>query len=166
MQTIYRPAKYADKDAIINLHVTSWQQHYRGMLEDDFLNVGVWNEKQYEWNERFADPKKNQHILVAERAGKLVGFACVFGNEHPEFGSYLDNLHVSVQRQGVGIALLNLILNWTTTKQNQPKLYLWVLEANKAAIVFYERAGGRLCETQTVEFHGGGPVRACRYVWN
>ncbi len=135
------------------------------MLADDFLNTDVWDEKQLEWDERFANPKKNQYIVVAEQAGELVGFACAFGNEHPEFGSYLDNLHVSVRRQGVGIMLLNLILNWTLIEHSQPKLYLWVLEANKAAIIFYERAGGQLYETKTVEHHGGGPVRACRYVW-
>lgn len=137
------------------------------MLTDEFLDWGVWDEKRAEWNERFGSPQQEMFCVVAENEmNDLVGFACTFGNEHEEFGSYLDNLHVSLQKNGIGSELLRITLEWTESKLKQPKLYLWVLEQNISARKFYEQVNGILHETKTVEHHGGGPVRACRYVWN
>ena len=107
----------------------------------------------------------NQVIFTAKENGILIGFVCAFGNHDETYGTYIDNLHVKTKGRGIGRQLMQHIFNWSIEKYQQPKVYLWVLEKNIAARAFYERVGGKCSEIKTVEHHGGGPVRACRYIW-
>ena len=62
----YRPATVTDADRIAALHARSWQETYRGIMPDEFLDNEVENERLAVWQERFAGQPPDRHLIVAE----------------------------------------------------------------------------------------------------
>jgi GNAT superfamily N-acetyltransferase len=163
----YRLAEPRDESAIAKLHAESWQKHYRGIFSDVYLDEQVVQERADLWAERFAQPIPNREILLAEKNGQLVGFACIEINEHPDFGTLLDNLHVSreAQGQGIGAQLMERTAQSAESKQAGLGYYLWVLEDNQQAREFYALMGATNHETIPHENPDGGTAMVCRYIW-
>lgn len=138
-----RRAVPADAEAIAALHASSWRLTYKGALSEEYLEQMALSDRQAVWSRRFASPKANQYVVVAERDAGLVGFACAFAGEHTEWGSYLDNLHInkSTQGQGVGAVLLANVAQWCEVQSPGRGLYLSVTQDNQAAQRFYSRLG-------------------------
>ena len=96
----------------------------------------------------------HQWVLVAERAGRPVGFAAVEGN-------WLEQLYVEPEAIGTGVGrpLLDAV------KAERPGgLSLYVFARNERARRFYEAAGFVL----TAEGDGSGNEEGepdCTYVW-
>ena len=163
-----RTATLSDAKAIAYLHAENWRLAYRGLLQDTYLDDEIHAERLASWEERFHQPAPNQYIVVAEENGVLCGFACAFANEDTQWGHYLDNLHVAADSKGqnLGGKLMADIAIWCSDHDASQGLYLWVLEANHAAIRFYQRMGGVAADTELWEPPGGGKVQTLRYVWS
>jgi GNAT superfamily N-acetyltransferase len=163
----YREATFNDWERIARLHTRSWQRHYRGILRDEFLDNELLADRLATWKERFQFPKDNQHVILAEEGDTLWGFACVFADHDPVWGSLLDNLHVLSESQGrgVGANLLKKAAQWSYTRNPDSGFYLWVYETNTLARKFYDKMGGINRETIRTENPGGGSANICRYVW-
>jgi ribosomal protein S18 acetylase RimI-like enzyme len=163
----FRNATITDADAIAGLHAQNWQLGYRGMLDDDYLDHQVYAERLATWQERLNDADPAQYVVVVEDEGRMVGFACAYGDADGEWGNYLDNLHVAPDCKGknIGAQLMSNVAAWC--EQNYPDrgLYLWVLEENRQAKRFYERLGGVKADQELWTPPGGGSVPTLRYVW-
>ena len=164
---LYREATSNDIDAIAHLHARSWQQHYRGILYDTYLDQEVEEDRQIIWQERLQHPQPTQHIIIATEGETVGGFACTYARHDPRWGALLDNLHVipSWQGRGVGRALMQMSARWVKQQDTSEGLHLWVYEANTAARAFYERMGGMQQEKTVVDNPGGGRAPVFRYVW-
>lgn len=162
-----RPALPSDAEAIAALHAASWRSAYRGALSDEYLAGNVVADRASLWSRRFGAPSTNQHVVVAEVAGRLAGFACAFASEHLEWGSLLDNIHVrsDLQGQGVGTRLLGSIAQWCMTQAPHASLYLWVLQNNHSAQRFYRQLGADIVGTDVWSPPGGGAVPRYRLAW-
>nr|WKN38420.1 GNAT family N-acetyltransferase [Tunicatimonas sp. TK19036] len=163
----YREATSKDAEAIAQLHAQSWQQHYRGIMSDTYLDHKVLNDRIEVWQERFRNPKATQHIIVATEDEKLCGFACTYTDDDPKWGTLLDNLHVLPPWQGrsIGKALICQSAKWAQQQDAETGFYLWVFEENTAARAFYERMGGINQEKVIVNNPDGGTAPVFRYVW-
>lgn len=163
-----RNAVGMDVAAIAKLHAESWRVAYRGMLQDDYLDRTIFPERLALWEERFATPAPNQHVIVAEADTTVTGFACIYGGEDPTWGSFLDNLHVTPEykRKGIGSALMQAVTQWCLETWPKCGMYLWVLESNTPAMRFYERLGGRLAGEGQWNPPDGGEYRKLRYAWD
>ena len=104
--------------------------------------------------------------MVAERVGKLVGFACAFFDEHREWGSMLDNVHVDLeaQRSGVGTVLLREIAR-RCVERDRRGLFLWVLKHNAGAFAFYAAHGARKVGEDLWRAPDGSKVPRWRMAW-
>lgn len=165
----YQPATNADLHPIAQLHAQSWQQHYRGILSDHYLDQVVQKDRLKIWAERFEKPSENQHIITAKDNDQLVGFTCLFGGQDPKYGTYLDNLHVhqSYQGKGVGRRLMQLAGQWAEQQYPNQGMHLLVFTANEAAIRFYEKIGGTKVAVQRYDL-GDGTERTgatAKYYW-
>lgn len=163
----YRTALITDFEAIATLHTQSWQQHYQGMLRDDYLRNEVAADRLATWTKRLQDPPENQWIILAEEKAQLCGFACVYLKEHERWGAYLDNLHVSKQWQGRGIGklLMQKVAARVLAEVPNSGMYLWVLAQNDGSIRFYEKIGGTNYEQVIDDLPGGGQGPILRFVW-
>lgn len=166
--TEFKPALPEDYTAIAALHAQSWKRHYRGIYSDIFLEQEVKNDRLAVWLERLETPPQNQRVIMAVQNGAVIGFSCIYINDHPVFGTLLDNLHVSGhhQQQGIGRMLLQACARLILEHGEQHNMYLWVYEQNVQAVQAYERLGGRRHETVLKQNADGGSAVSHRYVWD
>ena len=162
-----RLAMSADAQAIAALHTSSWRRTYKNALSDEYLQRTAPIEREAVWAQRFASRKENQQVLVAEGENGVVGFACAYGAEHVEWGSYLDNLHVdeSFQRQGIGRSLLVGIARWCDQQTPGRGLYLSVNQDNRRAQRFYRGLGAHNAKSGVWNAPDGSAVPTYWFVW-
>jgi ribosomal protein S18 acetylase RimI-like enzyme len=156
-----RDATPADAAAIAVCHVRTWQAAYAGVLPAAFLadldpapRERAWRE----WIEGGGD------ILVAERAGRLVGFASV-GPARDEPGSgelYAIYVEPEAWSSGAGRALMDAAVA-RLAERGYDEALLWVLEENPRARRFYERAGWSSDGGRQELTLGGANVTEVRY---
>jgi GNAT superfamily N-acetyltransferase len=163
-----RVATAADAPAVAALHAESWRTAYRGALRDDYLDGDILAERTAVWRERLGNPASNQHVVVAEAQGRLLGFACAYGADDERWGTQLDNIHVrrDAHGQGTGTCLVAAVAVWCRRAHPEAGLYLWVLEQNDPARRFYERLGATDQEGDVWLPPDGSTVRTRRYVWS
>ncbi len=163
----YRPAMPPDAEAVAFLHARSWRENYRGDFADAVLDGELPEERLRVWRERLVDPPGNQFVQIAVDGEDLVGFVCAYGAHDPQWGSFIDNLHVAdaSKRNGIGSSLMGHAGAWLGSLYSDVGVYLWVLEANSSARRFYERLGAQNAGVSIMETHGGSVVRSCRYTW-
>ena len=140
-----RPAEAKDAKGIAYVHVTAWQETYRGLMPDSVLDTLSVERRARQWKETLEDPSNLYHpTLVAEFERKIIGFAN-FGQERegdPEYTGELFAIYILnvYQRQGIGRKLVQkaaqslLALQWMS-------MLVWVLSDNPYQ-KFYERLGG------------------------
>src|SRR5438270_8946534 len=128
----YRLATTADAEAVARLHADSWRRTYRGLYGDEFLDGDLVGERLGVWRPRLADPPRNQFVCLAEADGGLAGFICGYADEDAEWGSLIDNLHVSIdfRRTGIASELMGRAADWFMANADTEAVYLWVLEQN------------------------------------
>src|ERR1700729_400773 len=163
-----RTAASADANDIALLHAISWQNTYRGILRDEFLDGPVILDRRELWQARFVGiPPTNQMILVEESAGEIQGFACAFLDADPEWGTLLDNLHVlpGLKGRGLGRRLIAAVAENVRLHGLRSTLHLWVYEQNIQARGFYERLGGVITDCVAEAAPDGSRVNALRYGW-
>jgi GNAT superfamily N-acetyltransferase len=167
-----REAAAADAPAVAHLHAESWRTAYRGILNDEFLDHQVHPERLALWTERFAEQEfgtqiPKMFVLLAEQDEKPAGFASVFIEDDPIYGSLLDNLHVSpaLTRSGIGRQLLSECARQLLTRGSRAGLYLWVIDKNLNAQKFYEKAGATYVDSYEHDMPDGSRVVALRCYW-
>lgn len=163
----YRLATEQDIAVIAKLHALSWQNAYRGMLSDSYLDQEVYPERLRVWEKRLKESHRNQLVIVAEDHQKLVGFACAFGGADEHWGTLLDNLHThpSIRRQGVGKSLMRQVAKWIVSNYGSHAMHLFVFSANKTACRFYEHINGEAHESTEIAMPDGKLVPSIKYVW-
>jgi len=165
---IVREATSHDAAAIAHLHAESWRSAYRGVFSDDFLDNHVHEERKNSWQARFSgEETQSFFVLLAENGDRLAGFACMFPEKDPTWGSYLDNLHVApgLTGQGIGRNLLSEVVRRLETIGSRRGLYLWVVEQNHRARAFYEKTGGTVVGSEWHTMPDGQSVVALRCHW-
>src|SRR3989442_15370078 len=143
----YREAMREDAPTIATLHAESWRVTYRGSYRDEFLDGLVFQERMGVWNKRLSMPAPNQFVVLAEEEGLVVGFACAYGRDDEQWGSFLDNIHVRRQqdRQGVGTGLVSEVACWSRANYTDGGLSLWVIAENHQARRLYGGHGAKAC---------------------
>jgi ribosomal protein S18 acetylase RimI-like enzyme len=149
-----------DAEGVATLHADSWRRHYRGAYADSYLDGDVVADRRAVWSARLTSPN-NSVTLIAEDGDGLVGFVHVVLDDDARWGSLIDNLHVTRERQrgGVGTALVRGAFAAVVAQATSISVYLWVLEQNAAAQGFYRAMGGTCVEKATVAPPGGVPDR-------
>ena len=163
----FRTADASDAPKIAKLHATNWVKNYRGILDDHYLDFVVNEDRINVWEKRFMSPNPDMYVILAEDKSDLVGFGCVFFNEHEKYGAYLDNLHVleNYSGRGIGKALMSLLASAIISKCDRDDMYLWVLKENPGAIRLYEKLGGQRKDLQIEQELWEKPVEKIRFYW-
>ncbi|MET7362383.1 GNAT family N-acetyltransferase [Streptomyces sp. NPDC005562] len=140
-----RALREADCEAVATLRVLGWRSAYAGLMPQPFLDALSVEESAAQLRERLARGGAATVDLVAERAGRVVGWIA-FGpardDDLPpgEAELYALYAHPEQYSTGVGRALL-LECVARCTADSHAALRLWVVEGNARARRFYERFG-------------------------
>lgn len=160
-----RPVLKGDLADLAKLHAQSWQQTYKGMLSEDYLATKVVEDRLLLWQKRLMTPEAGQKVVVAIADGELIGFICLMESYTQEF-CLLDNLHVSANAQGKGVAKQLIYHGLNSLKLELDKgLSLEVLLNNHKAIRFYESLGGIKEKQQMWLAPCGSKVEELIYQW-
>jgi ribosomal protein S18 acetylase RimI-like enzyme len=165
---IFRNATAKDAAAIARLHAESWRFAYRGTFSGDYLETRVHEDRRDDWQKKFSEgSRKPMFAVVAEMGSELAGFACVYPDENPVFGSLVENLHVApnLTGRGIGRRLLSEVVHRLRAKGSGSGLYLWVVEQNHRAREFYAKAGAILAGSEVHSMPDGQSVVALRCHW-
>ena len=163
-----RIASLSDAKSIADIHTASWRNTYINALSEQYLSVTVPIERNEVWVNRLKNPKSNQHVVVAEHEGEVVGFVCVYAGENSVWGSYLDNLHVhkAYQSKGIGKTLLTEGARWCNRQQPDKGMCLLVNQDNIKAQEFYKRLGAYNAKESIWNAPDGSVVPTYWFVWN
>ncbi len=164
-----RPAGPADADAVADLHARSWRATYRGSLSDAYLDGPVAEERQTFWRRRLRHPMPDlwSMLAIAEGEAGLAGFACAVLHQDERWGTLVDNLHVDPtgKRRGIGRMLMTALGRHLQDVGSAMPVHLFVLQANHAAIAFYEALGGQAVETLASTEPDGSTPPVARMAW-
>jgi GNAT superfamily N-acetyltransferase len=162
------PADAGDAAGLSTLHVESWRNAYRGLLPDAFLDGPVVEDLMTLWRDRMSQSAAERQLVIkAVSQGSLIGLACVLTDADSQWGPRLDNLHVKPGRKGHGVGwqLFRACCQWVVRQTPDQHMHLWVIENNYPARQFYDRQGGVIRGTRTLEIARGIHVPELRYVW-
>lgn len=157
-----REAVAEDARAISEVQVLGWQEAYRGILPDEFLD-GLSVERRETWWHHQIQAKALAVTVVEDDEGKVVGFVSCGRGGHPYeaelYAIYLDPGWIG---QGFGRSLMQAAER-TMTEQSYQQAILWVFADNTRARRFYEQAGWWADGTFKVEEIGGAQPTQVRY---
>ena len=153
-------ATIEDARAVAQVHVLSWQQAYRDLLPQTFLDALSVEERAVMWRECIAHG--SPQVMVAKSAGQVCGFAA-FGpsrdQDAPAGTAEIMALYLApdVWSTGVGRRLWCAVLE-RVVAQGFAVVTLWVMAHNARAIRFYEAAGFEAQPSSRKQFTLGGLV--------
>jgi GNAT superfamily N-acetyltransferase len=151
-----------DAEALADVHVTTWQKAYAGILPEHYLNA-LDRTTRTRWWRRFLEEGAMVH--VADDGG-VVGFCHAAGSVDEEMGEvYSIYVLPGSWGAGHGRALLAAAES-TILSLGYDRALLWVLEANAMARGFYESQGWTRGRPIRVEEIGGIQVTEVRYEKN
>lgn len=137
-----RDARPDDAVAVAGVHVRSWQDGYRGLLPDEYLDSLRAEDRAARYD--FSGGSNGALTIVALDGHTVVGFATV-GEPFVEGGAgigELQALYVDTPywRRGIGRALIEEA-RARLRSLGSTRAQLWVLAGNARAMRFYESDG-------------------------
>ena len=156
-----RPAAPRDAKAIAEIHVTTWQAAYQGLIPDEVLKAMTIEKRLAYWKEaiEYSDPQ----ILVALDADKVIGFVGFDRSRDPGTKSSVGEiwaLYVTPAhwRSGAGLALWDGARDGLK-EEGCTQVTLWVLLGNERALAFFEHAAGLKRDMPSLRTTAFGAVR-------
>ncbi len=137
-----RSAQAGDAGAILALHLASWRDVYRGLLDPDFLAAPVEEALGGHWRSVFSSHRRPGALILATAGREAAGFVVAW---HEGADCYVDNLHVRPGMRGAGIgrALLGLAAR-RLAAGGATSASLTVFAGNAGAIRFYAALGAEI----------------------
>ena len=163
MPVTIRAATPDDARGVATVHVGTWQDAYRGLVPDDFLDALDVDRRVAAYAEHRVLEDAERPLFVAEVDGRIIGFSNV-GPSRDEDGNgelyaiYVDAAHWDT---GVGRDLMVPAARWLAERYAEATL--WVLADNERARRFYEKGGWRFDGTTKDDDRGSFVLREVRY---
>jgi GNAT superfamily N-acetyltransferase len=156
-----RSAAPDDALAIETIRVRGWRAAYRHVLPTDELDAMPIDETR--WRQRLEEPPSGWATFVAERDGRVVGFASV-GPSRDETGlGELYAIYVEPEAWSTGAGRELILVAEDELAVHYDEAALWVLEDNPRARRFYELAGWSLDGARKAEERWGVLAPEVRY---
>lgn len=172
MNPTIRQATLEDIDVITQIHVKAWQQSYKGLIDQAYLEAISFDERRV-LREKILHSQT--HCFVVEILDQMVGF-CDAGpacEQDQKICSSNTSLHAatpgevfaiylleSYKHQGIGTQL------WKFAREDLKSRGLfpfktWVLTEHTLARAFYEKQDGRVCDECTIPLGGKEYYETC-----
>jgi len=160
-----RPAAAADEAAITDVHARCIGDAFAGRY---FPPQKERAERQGSWTGPVGAPHPRHALLVAEQAGRVVGFVAVGPARDPDRDAAttgeLRTIMVDARARGLGVG--RALISGAERAMHASgfsQATLWVLPDNAQAVRCYERYGWRSDGTVRITDFGGSEIRSVRY---
>jgi GNAT superfamily N-acetyltransferase len=144
--TSIRDARAEDAVEVAGVHIRAWQEAYRGLLPDEYLDGLRVEERAARYSLGSSDPDSPHTILAVEDDGTIAAFASLGSSrdeDAPDAGEVYA-LYVDPPRWGTGVGRLLMAEAKTRLRaRGFHEAILWVLFGNAAAARFYRADGWR-----------------------
>lgn len=153
MDYIIRKKKKNDCKEVAKLVTVVWNETYRGIVSDEFLDNLHNNEEERAKNsfERFDENDNHQYVLEVDN--KIVGFVNVGPTSEKEFTNcgeiYAVYILNKYQGKGLGRKLIEAGIE-ELKSMGYDKMVIGCLEGNKSN-EFYKHIGGKFIKTRVFE---------------
>jgi GNAT superfamily N-acetyltransferase len=145
--TRLREARPGDELAVADVHVRAWQEAYRGLIPDEYLDALDPRDRARRYTFEASDPAAPTTVLaVAEEDGEeaILGFTTISPSRDPDapgLGEVVA-LYVDPERYRGGVGrILMAEARRRMGEAGFTDALLWVLDGNDRATRFYEREG-------------------------
>lgn len=146
-----RRAAQIDAANIAHVHVKSWQQSYKGLVDSYYLSQMSIDERTARWKEWL--PQKSHIVFVLEDEERnLCGFISggPIRSHHPyECEVYAFYLLKHVQQKGFGTKMLRMFAAELAANGNT-SMIVWVLKDNPSKQAYISLGGKKIDEEQIV----------------
>ncbi|MDQ1304687.1 MAG: hypothetical protein QG671_514 [Actinomycetota bacterium] len=163
-----RGAEPGDDASIAVVHVRTWQDAYRGLMPQNYLDDQRVERRREVWERLIAETDwPRTGVFVAENSDGIVGFAHVGPARDEDAGEDVGEVNAiyvlaSAWGTGAGRALLTSAVS-TLREARFREATLWVLDGNARARGFYEAAEWAVDGAERAEDLRGFPLREVRY---
>lgn len=142
---IIRESTLSDANEVAAIHVKSWQQSYRSIIDEHYLENISFSDRLELRNKILQSNDPNQIHLVAVYEETIIGF-CDAGSAFESAANYRGEIYAiylleEFKKLGVGQRLLQAAHEFLAQKKLLPYV-AWVLKANHSACAFYQKNGG------------------------
>jgi ribosomal protein S18 acetylase RimI-like enzyme len=164
MDILIRKATPQDASNIANVHIISWQETYRGIAPQHFLdslNTGV---RTTEWSSRLEKAECNAFVAILK--GQLCGFidGGLAHKKIEDFDAefYSVNVHPAMKGLGIGRLMMRRLAE-ALRAEGFRKAIVWVL-ADNSSRRFYEHLGAQEVGKSILSV-GGADLPEIGYGW-
>ncbi len=152
-----------DRARVSRIYEQSWKYAYRGIIPQAYLDAIAPGR----WAARLDQPGRS--TLVMLDGGAMVGTCSYGGSRFPEFAGFGEIVSIYLLPEYMGRGYGGLLLQAAVERLGQAGfacLFLWVLEENRRARRFYEKAGFVPTEHVLKTNIGGKPLREIQYQYH
>ena len=149
---IIREAGFDDIDALVQVHVTSWNVTYPGYHPKPSVEL-----RTSQWKKYLLEKPGNWFCYLVEKDdGEVVGFSTGsdFNDSELPYKAELNKIHFlkSYQRLGLGKQLVCTVVN--RFLKNDLRSMILFADPQNPNILFYEKLGGQRLYDKEGNFHG------------
>ena len=153
MNYIIRKKERKDCADVAHVVTVAWNETYKGIVPDDFLDGLYLNEEQRAINSYNKFDENNNHQYVLEVDGKVIGFVNVGSTDEKEYDN-CGELHAiyiinGYKGNGYGKKLINIGIE-ELKKMGYNKMIIGCLEGNPSN-EFYKHIGGKFIKKRVFE---------------
>ena len=164
---IIRTSTLSDANEVAKIHVKSWQQSYRSIIDEHYLENISFNDRLELRSKILQSNDSNQIHLVAVYDGRIIGF-CDAGPAFDNNANYRGEIYAiylleEFKKMGIGQQLLQIAHEFLAQKKLLPYV-AWVLKANHSACAFYQKNGG-IVSGEKIEEIGGKSCTEVSYIF-
>ncbi len=144
-----RKARAVDAKAIAKVHVRSWRETYKDIVDNEYLKNLSIPARTKKWEESLKKPEQNNWtFLVEDSIGKVVGFITggIGENEAELYAIYILKKH---QKNNLGYRLTKKLC-YSFIKHGVKSMFVCVLKDNSSKN-FYTKHGAKLFKTDRVK---------------
>lgn len=159
-----KKAELQDAERLAEISVQGWQESYRGIIDQAYLDT-ISYAKRLKWRKErlVSQTPQSIHLMVCVN-DEIIGFCDAGPTRHPVgevvgevYALYVLELY---KKQGIGSALWCHATDHLFDQDLIPFM-VWVLEKNMPARAFYEKQGGRMIKTEENDIGGRLYAEVC-----
>jgi ribosomal protein S18 acetylase RimI-like enzyme len=152
-----------DRFAISYVYEKSWKSAYKGMIPQAYLN----SIPKGHWVQALNNPTWNTLIMLD--GNKIIGTSSYCASRFANMNGYGEIISIYLLPEycgkGHGKLLLQAAIDGLM-QMGYADIFLWVLEANTKARVFYERFGFEIGDAYLDDDIGGKTLREIQYIYH